>query len=279
MAEKITSALRADHPYLFLDNLSHYLDSPALAAVLTTQSWCDRLLGHNDLLTLPVRVVFVATGNNVSLSLELARRTIPIRLNPKLEQPWKREGFRHPKLLEWAAAHRPNLIWSALVLTQSWLAAGQPTSKHITALGSYEGWSQTIGGILAHAGIPGFLRNLSRIYDAADVESTAWREFIGAWWQEHGSRDVGIAELYPLAVSIEGLPLGKADSERGQKTALGRALRKKIDCVMNGYQITDAGFHRNAAQWKLIPVGAEAGTKTDPEGRAGEGECDWRGEV
>ena len=79
--KKITAALRTDHPYLFLDNLSHYLDSPALAAVLTTQSWCDRLLGHNDLLTLPVRVVFVATGNNVSLSLELARCTIPIRLN------------------------------------------------------------------------------------------------------------------------------------------------------------------------------------------------------
>ena len=150
------------------------------------------------------------------------------------------------------------------MLIQSWLAAGQPAPRHISPLGSYEGWTEVIGGILEHADFKRFLGNLDRHYDAADLESAAWREFIAVWWQEFRSRDVGIAELFPLALTIDGLPLGKGNSERGQKVALGRALQKKTDVVMNGYQIAPAAPHRQATQWKLIPVRGEPEPPHEP---------------
>ena len=105
-----------------------------------------------------------------------------------------------------------------------------------------------------------------------DVESTAWREFIGAWWQEHESRDVGIAELYPLAVSIEGFRWGKRILNAGKKRPLGAPTeesRLRHERLSN---------HRRRAPSKrgaveVHPGGRRnAGTKPDPERRSGEGE-------
>ena len=38
-------------------------------------------------------------------------------------------------------------------------------------MGGFEAWAQTIGGILAFAGVTGFLENMAQFHDAADLES------------------------------------------------------------------------------------------------------------
>jgi hypothetical protein len=43
----------------------------------------DRLLGQTRMLVLPNRATWIATANNPQLSLEIARRCIRIRLDPK----------------------------------------------------------------------------------------------------------------------------------------------------------------------------------------------------
>jgi putative DNA primase/helicase len=162
--KSVTSVLHEGHEALWIDNLVHPLDSGTLAAALTTGVWEDRILGQSRTIRVPVRCVWLATANNPVLSRELTRRSIRIRIDPKVDRPWLRQEFHHDGLPAWVQAHRADLVWAALTVVRAWLAAGRPQPE-IRPLGSYEAWSRIIGGILSHAGLGGFLGNLNEFYE------------------------------------------------------------------------------------------------------------------
>ena len=83
--KRLTAVLLTAPWFLVLDNLSRVLDSSALAIVLTATYWEDRILGQSKHLHIPVWCAWVATGNNPTLSYEITRRTVRIRLDAKTE--------------------------------------------------------------------------------------------------------------------------------------------------------------------------------------------------
>ena len=97
--KRLTAKLRQLPTLLLIDNLRQELDSSALAAALTAPAWEDRVLGASEMVRLPVRCAWVATGNNPAVSHEIARRLIRIRLDARTDQPWRSHGFRHPDLM------------------------------------------------------------------------------------------------------------------------------------------------------------------------------------
>ena len=252
--KRISTCLREGKAAILIDNVTHALDSGVLSSALTATLWSDRLLGTLDPLNLPVRCAWVATGNNPTLSTEIARRSIRCRLDSKTDRPFQRDPatFRHPSLREWAREHRAALIGAALTLVQAWLAAGRP-SPAVRPLGSYESWTRVIGGILHRAGIEQFLDNLDDLYERADSEGTVWRRFVEAWWEEHEGREVGVADLYTIAVDMEDFDLGKGQ-ERSQKTVLGKGLARRADMVLGRFRIEAAGAKKRLAQWRLTPT-------------------------
>jgi putative DNA primase/helicase len=182
--KSITTVLRKGHEAIWIDNINQPLRSGDLAAALTSPMWEDRILGQSTAVRVPVRCTWLATANNPVLSEELTRRSVRIRIDPKVDRPWMREGFHHENLREWVHTHRATMVWASLTLVQAWLAAGRP-HPDVKPLGSYESWSRTIGGILQVAGIGGFLRNLTEFYDTANTEASAWRAFVVVWWTRH----------------------------------------------------------------------------------------------
>jgi putative DNA primase/helicase len=96
--KRITASLIKGPVFILLDNLRRRLTSGSLAAALTSVTWEDRRLGVSEIITAPNRAVWLATGNNVALSDEIARRTVLIRLDAKIDMPWKRTVFRHSDL-------------------------------------------------------------------------------------------------------------------------------------------------------------------------------------
>ena len=62
-------------------------------------------------------------------------------------------------------------------------------------LGGYLPWAHTIGGILAHAGVVGFLANLEESYELADDEAEQWGTFLGALSKSTGVQPFTAAEL------------------------------------------------------------------------------------
>jgi len=97
--KRITARLLQGTPLILIDNVRSRLDSAALSAALTSEIWEDRVLGFSKTAAVPVKCTWVATANNPSLSLEVARRTVSIRLDSEVERPWERTNFKHPHLL------------------------------------------------------------------------------------------------------------------------------------------------------------------------------------
>jgi hypothetical protein len=251
--KRITALAIAGRPVFFLDNVTRPLSSATLAMAVTSPTWTDRILGKSVEVSIPNRMIWVVTGNNVILSGELARRCVRARIDPNTDQPWLRNGFRIPNMEEWITLNRGRLVAAALTLVRAWINDGM-TAWAGRPLGSFESWSRVVGGILDRARIGGFLGNLDELYEDADVENNIWREFVIAWWTAHADGRVGTATLFPIAEKIDGLDLGKSDKERGQKTALGAKLRSKKNAVIADFKITPAGTANGAALWRLIPT-------------------------
>jgi len=258
--KRITAKLRQIPTLVLIDNLKRQLDASALAAALTAPFWEDRVLGVSEITRLPIRCLWVATGNNPTFSNEIARRLVRIRLDAGVASPGLRTGFRHPDLMVWVRANRARLVAACLTLCRAWIAAGRPSGQR--SIGSYETWAQIMGGVLEVAGIEGFLSNLDEMMEASDSEGGAWRGFVSAWWDRFGTAEVGTGDLFDLAANCEPpLPLGSGN-DRAQRTRLGKALGRMRDRIFEVgtmmVRIETCGTYQGAQRWRL-GVGEEIG--------------------
>jgi hypothetical protein len=262
--KRLTALLLRSDSHILIDNITHPLDSASLAAALTQPVWADRLLGQTLSLHLPIQQVWIATGNNLVVSDEIARRCVRIRLDANLERPDQRSGFRHAHLMQWVRRRRPALVTAAVTLVQAWVEAGMPrfTAQH---KGSYEVWAEVMGGILQVADVEGFLANDHELYEAAMTETARLAEFVEAWHQHYGEQEVQLKELFKLASRPDGvLPpadqgqwLGLLEEELGagnelsRRTKLGRLLDRNQDRVVAGYKLGKNSRDRKRPRFHL----------------------------
>jgi Bifunctional DNA primase/polymerase, N-terminal len=260
MRKRLTSFLLPSPSLILLDNLHGRLESPALAAILTCGGlWDDRLLGKTQVVTVPVRSTFVVTGNNPALSNEIAGRSVLIRLDPKVEDPSARTGFRHPRLEVWTLEHRGRLLWAALTLGQAWIAAGRPLAD--VAFGGFDEWAAVLGGVLKVAGVPTFLGNRQTLFDQADEENAEVRAFLADWWEQHGAGDVAVKELLDIAKN-HALNISSR-SEQGQLVSLGRLVAGIEDRPYDlgeGLRVAvrRGGRRKRAVLWRLAHESSES---------------------
>jgi hypothetical protein len=241
----IFSQLRSGSPVLFLDNVKGHLDSPTLAAAITSQRFGDRLIRTSEVGSAPVRCLWIATGTNPSLSAEINRRTLRIRLASGLERPELRSGFRHPHLKDWAAKNRRALVRAALTLVQAWICAGRPGCDH--KLGMFEDYVQVFGGILAVVQISGFLENLHAQRQEVNTESTLLGAFVELWAEKFVEKRVGAADLLDLASALD---LGPGD-DQSRRVRLGKILHGLRDRRFGRWRIEHAGTCKGAQQYGL----------------------------
>jgi hypothetical protein len=211
--------------------------------VLTTRSWTDRVLGHTEMVTVPNKAMWMLTGNNPKLSRDITRRSIRIRINPKVDRAWLRTSFKHDPLEQWAKAHRNELVHAALVLAQAWIAAGRPLAR--ARLGSFQAWADVLGGVLDVASVEGFLGNLDALYAHADTDDASWREFTQAWWDAHGSAEVHVSLLAELCEKHDLMSQILGDGTTcSQQVRLRRALQSVHDWTFGQLQIVVGNVDR-----------------------------------
>ena len=272
----LTASLLSGARALLFDNLKRALDTGALAAALTSGQWSDRVLGVSKQVTLPIRNVWVATGNNLELSDEQARRAIPIFLDPGEQRPSDRpkSDFRHPDLLGWARKNRTQLASAALTLIRHWLdgdfvivkagtqfaRTGADPCGSDRSLGSFENWAQVIGGILRAADVPGFLDNRDRLMDEANVERQELAGFLEAW-HALGRDPLLASELRQLCgyggKLHDALPQ-EIIAARNPERALGYWLRQHNNRRAGIYQLTRQGT-RSPHRWYVRAPSAASG--------------------
>lgn len=249
--KKITSLICEGCPAVMFDNINKAVDSASLAALFTAKIWSDRILGRSEMVTLPNDLLVILTGNNVALSGEMSRRLIRIRLAPRTDRPWLRDGFSIENLSEWIEDYRIVLQKSIVTIIKGWIEAGQPIPKDYKPFGSFEAWSKIMSGIMNFAGFNNFLGNALEFFNEADTEGAAWRSLCSAWWDEHKDQPVKAADLFDIAKDIEGMPF-YSKSEEGNRRSFGKQLLKQKDRVFDCFQIKTSGTYKGRTLWKLI---------------------------
>lgn len=266
--KRLTALLLRSDSHILIDNITQPLDSASLAAALTQPVWADRLLGQTVSLHLPIQQVWIATGNNLVVSDEIARRCVRIRLDANLERPDQRGGFRHDNLMQWVRRRRPALVTAAVTLVKAWVEAGMPRFT-ARCKGSYEVWAEVMGGILQVVEVAGFLANDHELYEAAMTETARLAEFVEVWYQRYGEQEVQLKDLFKLASKPDGAVtptdhgqwLGLLEDELGsgnelsRRTKLGRLLDRNQDRVVAGYKLGKNSRDRKRPRFHLHRLG------------------------
>lgn len=199
IGKRIMGLLLAATPIAHLDNLSNQLESPSLASLITASSYRGRLLGGNAMPELPNRLLLVGSGNNVQMSGELAKRTVPIELRPLTDEPESRTGFHHPDLRDYVRENRRRVLECLLGMIRRWEEQGRPASPQV--MGGFEGFVAVVGGVMAANGFDSWLTNRRAWQRQADPHGEDLREFVQEWSRRFGSRPAPASDLCSLAAS------------------------------------------------------------------------------
>ncbi|MDQ3730066.1 MAG: hypothetical protein M3355_10820 [Actinomycetota bacterium] len=268
--KKITALLLRAPGAVLLDNLSGELDSGSLAAALTSGTWSDRILGESREVSLEIRNTWAVTGNNLSLTREMTRRTVACFLDPGEVRPADRspDEFAHPDLLGWAMENRRELVRAALTLIRHWLEGpvglveggyvylrtGEAPRHSETAKGSFGRWAGVIGGILEAAEIDGFLTNERELAASADEDTADAREFLAAW-HAHTQESMefkDIAAMCDFAEIRDYLPPDLLSLHGDDlRQALQPWLRDMHGSWRGGYRLEQVDGHRRL-HWRVV---------------------------
>jgi hypothetical protein len=110
--------------FLLLDNVVGVYDSAVMAAVLTGGALRERVLGSSLMFDGEVRLNVFLTSNNASLSRDLHRRFIRVRLDTGVERPQALEFNFNP--VDRALIERLAIARAVCVVVQGFFAAGSP---------------------------------------------------------------------------------------------------------------------------------------------------------
>lgn len=120
------------------DNMLGLLDSGAMGALLTSETFSGRVLGTNTSLHAPTSVMVMLNGNNLALAGDMPRRVVTVRIDPKHEIPHSRSFGFDPEAE--VRARRADMIVAVLSLVRAALP-GAVRGR----VGSFETWDEMVG--------------------------------------------------------------------------------------------------------------------------------------
>jgi len=138
----LVAALLGGLETLVLDNVPKTLDSDHLASFITAKRKGGRVLGRSEYVEAENTITVLASGNHVTASSEIAKRSVVISLEARWEAPELRQGFRYADL--------PKAVEDARAGVLGWLCA-LCSEKRASGLilGGFERWAALVGGCLA----------------------------------------------------------------------------------------------------------------------------------
>jgi hypothetical protein len=265
LRKRITSLAVEGERMVLLDNLAGPFGNDVLDAALTSVEWKDRLLGGNRSYVGPLHMCWYATGNNVELQADTARRVCHCRMESKEERPELRTGFKYPDLRAHVRANRGQLLSAALVILRGWFAAGRPRHQ-LAPWGSFEGWSGVVREAVVFAGFPDPGETRHALQITADRDAATMTTVLTCMEQlDPYRRGLTVADILdrikdtgtPAALqaelrgAVEAL-CGKLDS----RTLAGR-FRHFQRRNFGGRMIDKAGTDRtHSNRWVVLPAGA-----------------------
>ena len=256
-------------PIVTIDNVTRPLGSAPLDLALTSSTFKDRILGTQTTKEVPMHTIFFATGNNLQYVGDLARRVVPIALDPQMEKPEERTGFTYPDLLAHVAQKRPQLVIAALTILKAYFGDGCP-AQGLSAYGSFQPWSDLIRSALVWVGEADPCEGRKTL-EAHDLEYGPLAGLLEAWHAcyppgttvtlKRLKQDITVyrdTSTPPAPNAWDDLEQAVLDFDRGSALArgidtrtFGNALKRVRGRVIDQKRLVERGTYRQAVQWTI----------------------------
>ena len=260
--KRITALLLQGVSSVLLDNWTSAIGGDSMNALLTSASWSDRVLGQSQTVTLPARVTWAATGNNLTVRGDMVRRTLLAVIDPRCERPEQR-AFQVRNLTAAVLSSRAPLLSALFTILRAYRLAGEP-EKDGPTLGRFEAWSRAVSAPIRWLGWPDPVKSQDRLR-ADDPETTKLAALLSAWDAVFGDRSITVSELIDGAMGeVFGAPSPNRDALRealedaagdrpGQvnRRKLGWYLRHFNGRVCNGRALFVDNSRRDASRYRV----------------------------
>lgn len=235
------------------DNLTtDLLPFKTLCTVLTDESFTDRILGGSKTATVPTRILFLASGNNVWAIRDMSRRTVTINLDPACEIPAARTFNKEP--LSMVRSQREYYVSLALTVIRGWIVAGRPITD-VTPISSYTAWSDLCRQPLLWLGYPDPAESIF-----ASMKQDPDRETLGrllhAWYACFNTRPKMIREAICRAGNelIEVFMDIAGDYDKLNNKRLGKWISRHANRIVDGLKFEKDSSTRSAEAWRVVSV-------------------------
>jgi hypothetical protein len=242
--KQLATRVEAGDRVIIVDNAktAKPIESPVLERCITDTRLNFRRLGSNSSINRAQNdVLFCLTMNLVQMGADLRRRALPVNLF--LEADVRDASFNHDDLLGWAHEHREAAIAELLGLVQRWMEAGKPLAEVPARHSTGHRWAATIDGILAHAGLPGFLSNFEASEHAFDPKYAVMLDIVRAF--------AGREPMTPGEwAGVLGDLLEDRFKDRGGQQRSERAKATIVGALFTEY--ADARFEVDGVSYRLV---------------------------
>lgn len=295
--KRLDSAFMARRQIVSLDNLSGELRSNKLAQALTQAAVDIRFFGTQSEVEVRPSSFVAVNGNNFRVSGDLIRRTIRLRLDAGVSEPWRTVRYDETKdPLEFIAANRGRCLRAALIVLRFAIVTNRAPKAALSPIASFERWSQTVRkAVMLLSGVDVVHSNvgLKDNENEGIVELfEAWAEFIGVGeplrakeiiaatrepeaevFDARGARMRGLSDD-EIEAERAGFEEGKKQQRRKRERfrdalhdflrgaldagVMGLRLREFRDRRIGGYFVTEGGVAGKTVQWVLLREGQGA---------------------
>ncbi len=180
--KRILSYLRAGRSIVLIDNVVGQFGGAVINALATSRSFEDRILGRSKVLQVPNDIVWLITGNNMTLAPDTSERCLNVRLHTEEENPHLRSGFRYPDVVGTARQYRDRLLSAALTIVRAYIAAGKPPIE-MEAWGGFESWSRLVRGAIMWTGLEDPAKTRHQLEKEADTGKFLSSSLVEGWKQ------------------------------------------------------------------------------------------------
>jgi hypothetical protein len=137
LRKQLISGVIVGQVFVCLDNVTGFVRSPTLAAVLTSGRLQGRVLGASKTVDASIRALVTLTANNASIDADLQRRVMKIRIDSGANPTHRRFSFCPVNV---ALSDRFKIAEAACVIWRAYFNAGAPRIASDDA-GGFTQWS------------------------------------------------------------------------------------------------------------------------------------------
>ena len=272
----ILSCALSGSPVAFFDNVKGIFGGEALEGVVTSGEIKQRILGASVDVVVRWIATILVTGNNMTMTEDMLRRSLLCRIEPDVEDPTKRTKFEHDDLPAWTKSERGRLIVAALTMLRAYAAKGYPDAG-TGVMQSFQAWSRIVPGCIAFAGGPNVLEAIGvserTVGDDAAGYSVVVRELPRLSLEPLTAKAI-LDAVYPaprkdeapdgwddFRAALESLAPGRGGFPPTAK-ALGMALRSRVGQVSAGARLRSKPTRDKVQTWYVETLAK--GPRTPP---------------